>query len=391
MVAPISIRLRADRERSEESRLSPWAQRVGDSAGRAHAEPEHRFRTAFERDRARIIHSRAFRRLEYKTQVFLNGTGDHLRTRLTHTMEVASISRSLAAALGLNEDLTETIALAHDLGHPPFGHAGEETLDRLMADHGGFEHNRQSLRVVELIERKFSGFCGLNLSYEALEGLRKHDDGFARPAFSSHGVDHAAETFPQPSLEAQVANLADEIAYYSHDLDDGLDYHLITEAQLGDLALWRRCEAQVTSQQPRSTGRTARANIIRTLTDVMVEALAENTAARINAAAIDSADAVRRHDEPLARADEPMRQEMRELRAFLFAHLYHHPEVASANERGRSLLRSLFAHFLAHPSDIGSTYRERIDAEGLHRCTADYLAGMTDRYVVDVARRPRLA
>jgi len=391
------VRLRPDRELSEVTRLAPYAQLAMQSAGRRHAEVEHSYRTAYERDRARIIHSPAFRRLEYKTQVFRNGTGDHLRTRLTHTIEVASISRAVAAALGLNEDLAEAIALAHDLGHAPFGHAGEEVLNKLMADHGGFEHNRQSLRVVELLERKYSGFPGLNLTHEVREGLRKHDDGVLRPAFiipaaaGGAGVPVPAETFPHPSLEAQVANLADEIAYYSHDLDDGLDHELICEAQLNDLAIWRRAAAQVRAHAPHSSGREFCGNVIRTLTDLMVEDLVEYTAARLAASGAASADDVRRHPEPLVRAGDGLRREMRELRAFLFAQVYHHPDVAAVNGRSRVLLESLFAHFTAHPDQLGTTSRELIDTEGRPRCVADYLAGMTDRYIAEEARRLGLA
>ncbi len=381
------VRLREDRLQTEARTLAAYAQRVADSAGRGHPEPEHRYRTAFERDRARIIHSRSFRRLEYKTQVFLNGTGDHLRTRLTHSMEVASISRAVAAALGLNEDLAETISLAHDLGHSPFGHAGEEALNETMANHGGFEHNRQSLRVVELLERKYSDFPGLNLTHETLEGLRKHDSGHPRPATPTA----PAETFTHPSLEAQVANLADEIAYYSHDLDDGLDHDLLSEGQLADVSLWRRCADRVRAQVPPSRGREFHANVIRTLTDVMVEGLIEATAHRVWDAGVTSADAVRRHAEPLARASDDLRAEMRELRAFLFENLYHHPSVAAANERGRTLIHRLFAHYLAHPDDVGSTYRERFDDEGPHRCIADYISGMTDRYILTEAQRLGLA
>src|SRR5437867_8805911 len=201
---------REQMEEAERAMLAPFAQKSGDSRGRQHSEPSHSYRTEFQRDRARIIHSRAFRRMEYKTQVFLNGTGDHLRTRLTHTIEVASISRTIARALGLNEDLAEAIALAHDLGHSPFGHAGEQTLDDLMRQHGGFDHNEQSLRIVETIETKYPRFAGLNLSFEVLEGLKKHARFYDPPAI------RGGERYSSPSLEAQIANLADEITYYSH-------------------------------------------------------------------------------------------------------------------------------------------------------------------------------
>src|SRR5688572_14675627 len=219
---------REDLEKRERQILAPYAQFSADTRGRAHEEEPPEWRTHYQRDRDRVIHSRAFRRLEYKTQVFLNGTGDHLRTRLTHTMEVAGISRNIARALRLNEDLTETIALAHDLGHSPFGHKGEGVLNRLMRSHGGFEHNRQSLRIVEELEQKYPGFPGLNLTWEVREGLMKHSR------------EHPA------SLEAQVANLADEIAYYSHDLDDGLDSGLLSEQQLRrDVAIWHRADRKV--------------------------------------------------------------------------------------------------------------------------------------------------
>src|SRR5690349_24409321 len=217
---------RQEMEADEARLLAPFAQKSAESRGRQFPEPSHAYRTEFQRDRARIIHSRAFRRLEYKTQVFLNGTGDHLRTRLTHTMEVAGISRNIARALRLNEDLTETIALAHDLGHSPFGHKGETVLDRLMAKHGGFEHNRQSLRIVEELEQKYPRFRGLNLTWEVREGLIKHHTAWDNPG------DKSGSGALSPSLEAQVANLADEIAYYSHDLDDGLDSGLLSERQL---------------------------------------------------------------------------------------------------------------------------------------------------------------
>src|SRR5207302_6978012 len=217
-------------EADEGRLLAPFAQKSGESRGRQFPEPRHAYRTEYQRDKARIIHSRAFRRLEYKTQVFLNGTGDHLRTRLTHTIEVASISRTIARALALNEDLAEAIALAHDLGHAPFGHSGEEELNRLMREHGGFEHNTQSLRTVEVIETKYPKFAGLNLSFEVLEGLKKHRKFFEPPL--AGGADGGPYTCP--SLEAQIANLADEITYYSHDLDDGLDFDLITPKQLAE-------------------------------------------------------------------------------------------------------------------------------------------------------------
>ena len=225
-------------EEGERTALASVAQKSGESRGRQHGEPSHAYRTEFQRDRARIIHSRAFRRLEYKTQVFLNGTGDHLRTRLTHSIEVASISRTIARALRLNEDLAEAIALAHDLGHAPFGHSGEEMLAECMRDHGGFDHNRQSVRVVELLETPYPDFPGLNLTFEVREGLRKHERPYKFPA-------PAAEEYDCPSLEAQVADLADEITYYSHDLDDAVDFEILTPARLEENEVWRNSHRAV--------------------------------------------------------------------------------------------------------------------------------------------------
>src|SRR4029453_9273259 len=229
---------REQMEEGERTALAPVAQKSGESRGRQFPEPSHAYRTEFQRDRARIIHSRAFRRLEYKTQVFLNGTGDHLRTRLTHSIEVASISRTIWPALGLNEDLAEAIALAHDLGHPPFGHSGEEMLAECMRDHGGFDHNRQSLRVVELLEGPYPNFPGLNLTFEVREGLRKHEPVYDFPS-------PTPESYQFPSLEAQVADLADEITYYSHDLDDALDFEVLTPTRLEENEVGANSQGEV--------------------------------------------------------------------------------------------------------------------------------------------------
>src|SRR5499427_4460041 len=228
---------REQMEEGECAALASVAQKSGESRGRQYSEPSHAYRTEFQRDRARIIHSRAFRRMEYKTQVFLNGTADHLRTRLTHSIEVASISRTIARALRLNEDLAEAIALAHDLGHAPFGHSGEEMLAEGMRDHGGFDHNRQSVRVVELLEDPYPNFPGLNLTFEVREGLRKH--GAFHEMEDVTGLPAASKSHRCPSLEAQVADLADEITYYSHDLDDALDFEVLTSARLGENEVWR--------------------------------------------------------------------------------------------------------------------------------------------------------
>src|SRR5687768_10308470 len=264
--------------------LAPFAQKSGESRGRKYPEPSHAYRTEFQRDRARIIHARAFRRLEYKTQVFLNGTGDHLRTRLTHTIEVASISRTIARGLALNEDLTEAIALAHDLGHAPFGHSGEEVLDELMRAEGGFEHNAQSLRIVERIEQKYPRFPGLNLTWEVREGLQKHARFYEKPEAPG------GEAYPCPSLEAQIANLADEITYYSHDLDDGLEFELITPAQLSELELWQESHREVARHFPELSGRELQGYVIRCMIDRQVHDVITTSADAIASAGVESAE-----------------------------------------------------------------------------------------------------
>src|SRR5450432_2934577 len=255
---------REEMESDERRVRAPFAQKSGESRGRKYSEPRHGYRAEFQRDRARIIHSRAFRRLEYKTQVFLNGTGDHLRTRLTHSIEVASISRTIARALGLNEDLAEAIALAHDLGHSPFGHSGEEMLAECMRDHGGFDHNRQSLRVVELLENAYPNFPGLNLTFEVREGLRKHQEFYDWPEAGD-------EKYRCASLEAQIANLADEITYYSHDLDDAVDFEILDSAQLEENAVWRKSHLSVTARYPELREPVLHKLIIRDIIDVQVQ------------------------------------------------------------------------------------------------------------------------
>src|SRR5712672_3145704 len=259
-------RTRQELEQFEKQSLAPYAQFSAETRGRKHEEAPPEWRTEYQRDRDRVIHSRAFRRLEYKTQVFLNGTGDHLRTRLTHTIEVAAISRNIARALKLNEDLTETIALAHDLGHSPFGHKGEAVLNRLMKGNGGFEHNRHSLRIVEEIEQKYPRFSGLNLTWEVREGLVKHYTAYDHPS-KRPGFDARSS-----SLEAQVANLADEITYYSHDLDDGLDSGLLSEKQLNrDVRIWRQATRTVVKEYGALADESRRYFIIRCIIDMQVK------------------------------------------------------------------------------------------------------------------------
>jgi dGTPase len=372
----------AELEARERLNLAPYAQFSADTRGRKHDEAPPTWRTHYQRDRDRVIHSRAFRRLEYKTQVFLNGTGDHYRTRLTHTIEVAAISRNIARALRLNEDLAETIALAHDLGHSPFGHKGEMVLDRLMHEHGGFEHNQQSLRIVEELEQKYPAFPGLNLTWEAREGLVKHYTAFDHP---SKRPDFDAKS---SSLEAQVANLADEITYYSHDLDDGIESGLLSEPRLHDhVRLWAAASDTVRTEHGWLADESRRYFIIRTIIDLQVKDVVETTEQQIQTAGVKSADEVRLQARPLVSYSETRRSENLELRDYLYRNLYYNPVVNEPHQRAGRVLEALFAHYLQHPEDMGERTRRRADKAGLPRAVCDYIAGMTDRYALEEHQR----
>jgi dGTPase len=375
-----SWKTRAQIERTERALLAPFAQKSGDSRGRQYSEPSHAYRTEFQRDRARIIHSRAFRRLEYKTQVFLNGTGDHLRTRLTHSIEVASISRTIARALGLNEDLAEAIALAHDLGHAPFGHSGEEMLAECMRDHGGFDHNRQSLRVVELLENAYPNFPGLNLTFEVREGLQKHQPDYEFPA--SQG-----EKYHRPSLEAQVADLADEITYYSHDLDDAVDFEILSPTQLSENEVWRRSHCAVLARHAGGREPELHKLIIRDIIDKEVHDVVATSAKSIAHAGVQSADEVRRQPVSLIRYSNELAEANRALRKFLYQNVYYHPRVSEVNRRACEMLRRVFEAYLLDPDRLGDGATRRIEREGLHRTICDYVAGMTDRYLMEEYQR----
>lgn len=370
-------RTREELEELERQTLAPYAQLSGDSRGRDHLEAPPLWRTEYQRDRDRVIHSRAFRRLEYKTQVFLNGSGDHLRTRLTHTIEVAAIARNIASALRLNTDLVETIALAHDLGHSPFGHKGETVLARLMRGHGGFEHNRQSLRIVELIEQKYPDFPGLNLSWEVREGLAKHFTAYDHPG---RRKGFAAKN---SSLEAQIANLADEITYYSHDLDDGLDSGLLSEADLSrHVRLWKQAAARVKREHGKLPDECRRYFTIRTLIDLQIRDVVETTERLIARSRVTSADDVRLQSRPLVRYSPERRELNLELRKYLYQNLYYNPVVHQPNQRAVKMMARLFGFFLEHPGEISPGSRKRIGKNGLHRAVCDHIASMTDRYVM---------
>lgn len=365
-----------DLEKREKLVLAPYAQFSADSRGRNYKEAPPEWRTQYQRDRDRVIHSRAFRRLEYKTQVFLNGQGDHYRTRLTHTMEVAAISRNIARALRINEDLAETIALAHDLGHSPFGHKGEDVLNRLMKDHGGFEHNRHSLRIVEELEQKYPGFPGLNLSWEVREGLVKHYTSYDHPS-KRNGFDAKSS-----SLEAQVANLADEITYYSHDLDDGLEAGLLDEKALKkNVRIWAQAAREVQKLHGALDDERRRYFTIRCIIDGQVRDVVTTAERMIAEAGVTSADEVRLQEDSLVRYSEQRRESNLELREYLYENLYYNPVVHGPNVRAVKMLEDMFHHYLKHHAEIGEQSRKRARKLGWHRTVCDYLAGMTDRYV----------
>ena len=357
--------------------LASYAQFSADTHGRKFPEPLPEWRTHYQRDRDRVIHSRAFRRLEYKTQVFLNGTGDHLRTRLTHTIEVAAIARNVARALRLNEDLAETIALALDLGHSPFGHKGEMVLNKLMKGRGGFEHNRQSLRVVEELEQKYPGFPGLNLTWEVREGLVKHYTTYDHPG---KRADFPAKS---SSLEAQVANLADEITYYSHDLDDGLDSELLSEKKLNrDVRIWRQAARTVEKEFGRLADECRRYFIIRCIIDGQVKDVVETTEQLIFDSGVKSAADVRLQPTTLVQYSPKRRALNLELRDYLYENLYYNPVVHEPNVRAVRMMEQLFRHYMEHPQEVGGQSRKRSQKVGLPRAVCDYIAGMTDRYLI---------
>ncbi len=367
------LRPREAIEELEASTLAPYAQRSAGGRGRLHPQNAHHWRTEYQRDVSRIIHSAAFRRLEYKTQVFLNGTGDHYRTRLTHTMEVASISRTLARALGLNEDLAEAVALAHDLGHSPFGHSGEETLDRLLKDHGGFDHNDQSLRVVTLLESPYDEFDGLNLTFEVREGVQKHASEHEAPDLGSYA---------SACLEGQIADLADEIAYYSHDLQDGLEARLIHAGSLRQVELCAMLAEEHGLDLDTAEARSTRHNLARILSNHLIQGVLTESAGRITASGVQSADDVRRHPDLLIGYSPSLEKQTKELRSFLYANLYFHPEVASANQRACDMMAAVFGAYLQDPGRIGREATRRVPNCGLYRAAGDYIAGMTDRYLL---------
>lgn len=361
--------------------LAPYASNPAQSRGRCYATVPAPTRNEFQRDRDRIVHSTAFRRLVYKTQVFLNHEGDLFRTRLTHSLEVAQLARSMARSLGLHEDLTEAIALAHDLGHTPFGHAGQDALGECMAGHGGFEHNLQSLRVVDALEHRYPDHDGLNLTFETREGILKHCapvNARLLEAAEPGGVARRFIDGTQPSLEAQLANLADEIAYNAHDIDDGVRSGLLTLEQVAQVPLFARFQAEALAGHPSLAGRRLLYETIRRMLSAQVYDVIAATQQALDAATPVSADAARRAA-PLVRFGAEMRAQLVQLKRFLLANLYRHPQVLHNTRQGQQAVRELFAAYLARPSELRPSFVRRPDRE---RAVADYIAGMTDRFAL---------
>jgi len=371
----IGIRDRRAVEREETLRLAPFAVRSAESRGRVHPEPDHAYRTAFQRDRDRIVHSRAFRRLEYKTQVFVYREGDHYRNRLTHTLEGSQISRTIARALRLNEDLAEAVALAHDLGHTPFGHAGERVLAELMRNDGGFDHNRQSLRIVDLLEDRYPRFRGLNLTSETREGILKHGSQWEHPV-------PLPESTSQPSLEAQVADAADEIAYTNHDLDDGLRSALLTTESLDEVRLWRGTHDRVRAELGDVPEAVLHAQTVRALINRLVTDLIESSCAALSESGVGSVDEVRCTQQRLIGFSPELEDAKQELKRFLYENLYDHPHVREMSDGGSRILGDLFKVFRDDPSLLPVHVCDRFAEDGEARAIADYAAGMTDRFAM---------
>jgi dGTPase len=368
------MRTRADLERIEGLSLAPYAVQAAQSKGRFFPESESAFRTAFQKDRDRVLHTGAFRRLEYKTQVFTNTQGDYYRTRLTHTLEVAQVGRTLARALGVNEDLTETIALSHDLGHPPFGHAGEKILDGLLEGHGGFDHNKQSLRVVTKLEKRYEHWDGLNLAWETLEGIVKHE--------TEYDVSDAADFEPtwRASLEAQIANLADETAYNAHDLDDGLRSGLLEARQLVEVKIWQRFTSEL-GFNPEYLSEFERRVLIRELLGWVITDIVATSSHNLEN--VGSLKDVRAAQKPLIAHSEEAMEMLKELKSFLYQNFYYHHRVMRQVHKAEHILTSLYKAFLGRPNMMPLNHQARAEQVGLERAICDYLAGMTDRFAMD--------
>lgn len=371
------INKRMQKEALEQVTLAPYALKSAESQGRVHPEPESESRTAFERDRDRIIHTTAFRRLEYKTQVFVFYEGDHYRTRLTHTLEVAQLGRSLARGLGANQDLAEAICLAHDLGHAPFGHAGEAALNRLMADHGGFNHNTQSYRVVTVLEERYPNFPGLNLTYETREGMIKHETAYDKSDAAGFAPEKRA------SLEAQIANLADEIAYNAHDLDDGLRAGLFNLTDLAELALWGELTEAAGWDGKRPFTPIIRHEIIRELIGRSVTNVLRHTETTLNAFNLDTAEKIQTHSDNVVAYSPDFDRLIQPLKQFLYDRMYRHYRLMRMQFKAERFISQLFEVYLQEPNMLPDSTHLRLSGAPLPRVITDYIAGMTDRYALD--------
>ncbi len=354
--------------------LAPWAIGEDNSGGRAFNEPEHAYRSCFQRDRDRIVHCSAFRRLDFKTQVYVPHEHDHFRTRLTHTLEVAQISRTLGRALGLCEDLAEAVALAHDLGHPPFGHGGEAALDKLMADHGRFEHNRQSLRVVDYLEHPYPDFRGLNLTRVVRVCLAKHETRYDTP------LPGGLESPGMAPLTGQLIDRADEIAYTAADLEDSLAAGSLTVERIEHLALWRRAWRAAEEASPSASDIHKRIRACKNVLAAMADDLLEATAAKMDTLGVRTIEDVRDADQRCVRFSDEMADQVEQMQQFLLSEVYLSPRQRELDQAGRQIIGELFETFIADPMRLPNRYRRRIDADGLHRVTCDYIAGMTDRF-----------
>jgi dGTPase len=366
--------------------LASYAMRVEASLGRRYPEPLHPYRNAYERDRDRIIHSRAFRRLENKTQVFSRRYSDHFRNRLTHTLEVAQISRTVARALKLNEDLAEALALVHDVGHPPFGHSGEAVLNRLMAPYKDeFDHNLHALRIVEKFEQKYAGFPGLNLTFEVREGIIKHSrdyDPACHPELNEYRLHE------KPPLEAQLIDAADEIAYNCADLDDGYEAKLLTLPLIRDnLPMFEGLSGPIQKEYPQAPEKLRFNEALKRLLDTLVTDLVNATRDRLRKLKLESVEQVRAQPQRLVRTDPGIAVENKRLKDFLYAHLYSHPAVDAERKKIVRLMEDLFAHFMAHPRSLPPFYFAKTEQEPMHRIVCDYIAGMTDNYLREQHRR----
>jgi dGTPase len=376
IISPV-IHSRKEREDLESSSLAPFAARSAHTRGRKHPESRHDYRSEFQRDRDRILHSRCFRRLEYKTQVFVNGTADHYRTRLTHTMEMAAVGRTIARTLRANEDLTEAIALAHDIGHSPFGHVGEQALNELMKNEGGFDHNVQSCRAVEFIEQRYPDIPGLNLTWEVRAGLRKHQAATPGAELDGHPIG------PFQMAEAQIADIADDMTYHAHDVDDALEAGLITELQLNELELWRKAAERAQAQFPNLLPERLMDISIRCLLDLQVEDVIQTSDALLARHDPRTPEAVMGAPERLVAFSPSMKALLEPFRAFLYRDVYYHSAVSTSSGEAVNMMRRLFLFYIGHPDTMGRKAKARLTAEGLWRTVCDYIAGMTDRYAIE--------